>query len=115
MIKLSNKIIFDKNSLIKLFILKIFYNFNDNYKNKKGYIDYIKNRAIFILKNEDVDSINEYIFPENTKEFLSANFVENKDEVHLNLYSVEFLNTLILNKILSYKLVLKKVILIILL
>ena len=58
MIKLPNKIIFDKNSSIKLFISKIFYNLDDNYKNKKGYIDYIKNRAIFILKNEDIDSIN---------------------------------------------------------
>ena len=37
MIKLSNKIIFDKNSSIKLFISKIFYNLDDNYKNKKGY------------------------------------------------------------------------------
>ncbi len=48
MIKLPNKIIFDKNISIKLFILKIFYNFDDNYKNKKA-----------ILKNEDVNSINE--------------------------------------------------------
>ncbi len=48
MIKLPNKIIFDKNISIKLFILKIFYNFDDNYKNKKA-----------IPKNEDVNSINE--------------------------------------------------------
>ncbi len=48
MIKLPNKIIFDKNISIKLFILKIFYNFDDNYKNKKA-----------IPKNEDINSINE--------------------------------------------------------
>ncbi len=48
MIKLSNKIIFNKNSSIKLFISKIFYNLNDNYKNKKA-----------TLKNENVNSINE--------------------------------------------------------
>ena len=48
MIKLPNKIIFDKNISINLFILKIFYNLDDNYKNKKA-----------IPKNEDVNSINE--------------------------------------------------------
>ena len=48
MIKLPNKIIFDKNISINLFILKIFYNLNDNYKNKK-----------VTLKNENVNSINE--------------------------------------------------------
>ena len=48
MIKLPNKIIFDKNISIKLFISKIFYNLNDNYKNKKA-----------TLKNENVNSINE--------------------------------------------------------
>ena len=59
MIKLSNKIIFNKNSSIILFISKIFYNLDNNYKNKKGYINYIKNRAILIPKNEDIDNINE--------------------------------------------------------
>ncbi len=59
MIKLSNKIIFNKNSSIILFISKIFYNLDNNYKNMKSYIDYIKNKAILILKNKDVDSINE--------------------------------------------------------
>ena len=47
MIKLPNKIIFDKNISIKLFISKIFYNLNDNYKNKKA-----------TLKNENVNNIN---------------------------------------------------------
>ncbi len=59
MIKLSNKIIFNKNSSIILFISKIFYNLDNNYKNMKIYINYIKNRTIFTLKNEDIDNINE--------------------------------------------------------
>src|SRR5687767_6500173 len=98
MIKLPNKIIFDKNNSIELFISKIFYNLKNNYKNKKGYIDYIKNKAILTSKNEDVNSINEQIiniFSENAKEFLSADTIEDKYEVHLGFYSIEFLNTLI--------------------
>jgi len=59
MIKLSIKIIFNKNSSIILFISKIFYNLDNNYKNMKIYINYIKNRTIFTLKNEDIDNINE--------------------------------------------------------
>ncbi|CAB4426499.1 unnamed protein product [Rhizophagus irregularis] len=35
-----------------------------------------------------------YIFPKEAKEFLLAGSVKDKDLVHQNLYSIEFLNTL---------------------
>src|SRR6266542_859239 len=58
-IQLPNKIIFDENNTIVFFISKIFYNLNENYANNQTYVDYVKDRAIFTPKNEDVDSINE--------------------------------------------------------
>ena len=111
MIKLPDKIIFDKNNSIELFISKLFYNLDDNYKNRRGYVDYIKNRAILTPKNEDVDSINEQIiniFPGDARVFLSADSVEDKNEVHLGLYPVEFLNTLTPSGTPPHKLVLKE-------
>src|SRR6266498_4522682 len=56
-IQLLNKIIFNENDTIVSFISKIFYNLNENYSNDQTYIDYIKDKAILIPKNEDVDSI----------------------------------------------------------
>ncbi len=101
----------DENNTIVSFISKIFYNLNENYSNDQTYVDYIKDRAIFTLKNKDVDSINEQIiniFLGEAKEFLSADSVENKDEVHLGLYLIEFLNTLTLSETLPHRLILKK-------
>src|SRR6266540_596046 len=110
-IQLPNKIIFDENDTIVSFISKIFYNLNENYSNDQTYVDYIKDRAILTPKNEDVDSINEQIiniFPGEAKEFLSADSVEDKDEVHLGLYLIEFLNTLIPSGTPPHRLILKK-------
>src|SRR6266540_7380321 len=110
-IQLPNEIIFNENDTIVSFISKIFYNLNENYSNDQTYVDYIKDRAILTPKNEDVDSINEQIiniFPGEAKEFLSADFVEDKDEVHLGLYPIEFLNTLTPSRTLPHRLILKK-------
>ena len=82
---------------------------NHYYKNL-NYIDYIKDRAILTLKNEDADDINEKIiniFPGISQEFLSADSVEDKDFVHQNLYPVEFLNTLTPSGTPPHKFVLK--------
>ncbi len=110
-IQLPNEIIFDENDTIVSFISKIFYNLNENYSNDQTYVDYIKDRAILTPKNEDVDSINEQIiniFPGEAKEFLSADSVEDKDEVHLGLYPIEFLNTLTPSGTPPHRLILKK-------
>jgi len=111
-IKLQNEIIFDdEDDTIELLISKIFHNLDNNYQDKTNYADYIKSRAILTPKNEDVDSINEQIiniFPEEIKEFLSADSVEDKDQVHLDLYPVEFLNTLTPSGTPPHKLRLKK-------
>src|SRR6266542_4867685 len=83
-IQLPNKIIFDKNDTIVSFISKIFYNLNENYANDQTYVDYIRDRAILTLKNEDVNSINKQIiniFSGEVREFLSADSVEDKDKV----------------------------------
>ncbi len=117
-ILLPNKIIFDKNDIIVLFISKIFYNLNVNYANDQTYIDYIKNKTILAPKNEDVYSINKQIiniFSEEAREFLLVDSVKNKDKIHLGLYSIKFLNTLIPSGTPPYRLILKKGIPIILL
>src|SRR6266542_1566298 len=117
-IQLPNEIIFNENDTIVSFISKIFYNLNENYSNDQTYVDYIKDRAILTPKNEDVDSINEQIiniFSEEAKEFLSADSVEDKDEVHLGLYPIEFLNTLTPSGTPPHRLILKKGVSIILL
>ena len=88
-----------------------YFHLNENYSNDQTYVDYIKDKAIFTPKNEDVDSINEQIiniFPGEAKEFLSADSVEDKDEVHLGLYLIEFLNTLTPSETPPHRLILKK-------
>ena len=58
---------------------------NYNYNYNENYTDYIKNKAILTLKNNDVDDINEKIiniFPRQTQELLSADSVKDKDFVH---------------------------------
>ena len=91
------RIINDENSI--LLISTIFNELENKFKDSDNdYMNYIKDRAILTTKNEVVDSINEQIiniFPGNAKEFLSADSVEDKDDIHLDLYPVEFLNTLI--------------------
>ena len=42
-------------------ISEVFNNLNDNYHFNEDYADYIKDRAILTLKNDDVDDINEKI------------------------------------------------------
>ena len=49
------------NDKLKSLISKVFYNFNNNYNNNKNYINYIKNRVILIIKNENIDNINKQI------------------------------------------------------
>ena len=46
---------------IDLLVSNIFDNIDNNYLNNKDYVDYIKNRAILTLKNDDVDDINKKI------------------------------------------------------
>ena len=46
---------------IDLLVLNIFDNVDNNYLNNENYVDYIKNRVILILKNDDIDDINEKI------------------------------------------------------
>ncbi len=85
------------NDKLELLISKVFYNLDNNYNNNENYINYIKDRAILIIRNEDVDNINEQIiniFPGQVQEFLLADSVEDKDLVYQNLYPIEFLNTL---------------------
>ncbi len=109
MIKLQNDIILN-NENVEALISTIFYNIIDNYNDTDNYINYIKDRAILTTKNEDVDNINNQIinmFPGEAQEFLSADSVEDKDLVHQNLYSMEFLNTLTPSGIPPHKLILK--------
>jgi len=108
-IKLDDDLVFNDEKLESL-ISEIFDDLNNNYYKNPNYIDYIKDRAILTLKNEDVDDINEKIiniFPGISQEFLSADSVEDKDFVHQNLYPVEFLNTLTPSGTPPHKLVLK--------
>jgi len=108
-IKLDDDLVFNDEKLESL-ISEIFDDLNNNYYKNPNYIDYIKDRAILTLKNEDVDDINEKIiniFPGISQEFLSADSVEDKDFVHQNLYPVEFLNTLIPSGTPPHKLILK--------
>jgi len=108
-IKLHNDMVFSEET-IELLISNIFDNIDNNYFNNENYINYIKNRAILTLRNDDVDDINEKIiniFPGEAQEFLSADSVEDEDFVHQNLYPIEFLNTLTPSGTPPHKLVLK--------
>src|SRR6266542_4378095 len=82
------------NDKLESLISKVFYNLDNNYNNNENYINYIKNRAILIIRNEDVDDINEQIiniFPGQAQEFLSADSVEDKDLFHQNVIDAEIL------------------------
>ena len=95
-IRLNDDMVFNEET-IDLLVSNIFDNIDNNYLNNEDYVNYIKNRVILTLKNDDVDDINEKIvniFSGEAQEFLSADSVEDKDFVHQNLYPVEFLNTL---------------------
>ncbi|CAG8810768.1 30253_t:CDS:2, partial [Gigaspora margarita] len=74
--------------------------------------DYIKDRAILTTKNVDVEDINQQILKKisNTEEFeyFFADLVEDKAQVDQSLYLTEFLNTLTPSRMLSYHLILKK-------
>ncbi len=108
-VKLQDDMILDNDKLESL-ISKVFYNLDNNYNNNENYINYIKDRAILTIRNEDVDDINEQIiniFPGQAQEFLSADSVEDKDLVHQNLYPVEFLNTLTPSGTPPHRLILK--------
>ena len=59
-IKLDDDLVFNDEKLESL-ISEVFDNLNDNYHFNEDYADYIKDRAILILKNNDVDDINEKI------------------------------------------------------
>lgn len=109
MIKLQDDIILNDQNINSL-IFTTFNNIIDKYNNNDNYINYIKDRAILTIKNEDVDDINEQIinlFPGIAHEFLSADSVEDKDFVHQNLYPIEFLNTLTPSGTPPHKLILK--------
>ena len=108
-VKLHDDMVFNEET-IELLISNIFDNIDNNYFNNENYINYIKNRAILTLRNDDVDDINEKIiniFPGNAQEFLSADSVEDENLVHQNLYPIEFLNTLTPSGTPPHKLVLK--------
>jgi len=49
------------NDKLESLISKVFYNLDNNYNNNENYINYIKDRAILTIRNEDVDDINEQI------------------------------------------------------
>ncbi len=49
------------NDKLELLISKVFYNLDNNYNNNENYINYIKDRVILIIRNENVDNINEHI------------------------------------------------------
>ncbi len=59
-VKLQNDMIFDNDKFESL-ISKVFYNFDNNYNNNENYINYIRDRAILTIRNEDIDNINEQI------------------------------------------------------
>ena len=59
-IKFDDDLVFDDENLESL-ISEVFDNLNDNYYFNEDYADYIKDRVILILKNDDVDDINEKI------------------------------------------------------
>ena len=59
-IRLDDDMVFNEET-IDLLVSNIFDNIDNNYLNNDNYVDYIKNRAILILKNDDVDDINEKI------------------------------------------------------
>jgi len=108
-ISLDDDMVFNEET-IDLLVSNIFDNVDNNYLNNENYVDFIKNRAILTLKNDDVDDINKKIvniFPGQAQEFLSADSVEDQDFVHQNLYPVEFLNTLTPSGTPPHKLILK--------
>ncbi|XP_020266115.1 ATP-dependent DNA helicase PIF1-like [Asparagus officinalis] len=82
----------------------IFPSLDENFKS----IDYMKDRAILVTKNEYVDILNDRIikqFPGEEKEFYR--FDEAVDDTNHH-YQPEFLNTLLPNGLPPHKLVLKK-------
>src|SRR5438874_2392999 len=88
MVKLDNDIILDNENVNSL-IYEIFGNINVYDKDSDEYVNYIKDRAIFSTKNEDIDDINEQIinkFNEKAHVYLSADSVQDKDSVYQNLY-----------------------------
>src|SRR6266540_7364978 len=108
-VKLQDDMILD-NDKLELLISKVFYNLDNNYNNNENYINYIKDRVILIIRNEDVDNINEQIiniFSKQAQEFLLADLVKDKNLVHQNLYPVKFLNMLTSSETPSYRLILK--------
>ena len=108
-IKLDDNLVFNNETLESL-ISEIFDNLDDNFYYNEDYADYIKDRAILTLKNDDVDDINEQIinaFPGVSQEFLLADSVEDQELVHQNLYPIEFLNTITPDSTPPHKLVLK--------
>ena len=82
--RLQNDMIFNDEKIESL-ISEIFYNINDNFNDYGNYINYIKDRAIFTVKNDDVDNINEQIiniFPGESQVYFSADSVYEKESVH---------------------------------
>jgi len=59
-IRLDDDMVFNEET-IDLLVSNIFDNIDNNYLNNEDYVNYIKNRAILTLKNDDVDDINEQI------------------------------------------------------
>ena len=89
--------LFQQKTIIKFRISKnidnliseIFVDININYQNKY----YIRDRAIFTIKKIDVENINQQILDKISSkkhEFLSADSVEDKDQVDQSFYPVEF-------------------------
>src|ERR1700752_1711255 len=113
-IKLPDYTALDSENLDDL-ISEIFDDINTNYQDP----DYIQERAILTTKNIDVEHINNHILDQlpDPKEYkyLSADSVEDQDQVDASLYPIEFLNTLTPSGMPPFCLTLKKNIPIILL
>src|ERR1700752_2203757 len=92
-IKLPDYMALDSENLDDL-ISEVFDDINTNYQDP----DYIQKRAILTTKNSDVELINNHILDQlpdpKEYEYLSADSVEDQDQVDASLYSIEFLNTL---------------------
>ena len=108
-IRLPDDIILDNENLDKL-ISEVFNDINTNYQDS----NYIKQRVILSTLNSIVEEINQQILKklpgdtEDEYDYYSADSVENEDEVNSNLYPLEFLNELTPSGMLSYHLILKE-------